>query len=95
MGECFRTIPAQIEDNANNVNTSRQQGNDRGDASAHCKNSLVATLWGKNNDDLIRWEKKLAKKVSKCSRLFEMLFYICHCQGWTLPKVYTVLFDTS
>lgn len=47
MGKCFRKIPAkipQIEDNANNVNTSRQQGNDRDDASAHCKNSLSAPL---------------------------------------------------
>lgn len=66
-----------IEDNANYASTSQQQNVRTNTSLTPGRSSSSATLWGKkNNDELIRSDKKLAKKNSKLSRqLFEIWIY--------------------
>lgn len=67
MDKWLKKIPAKkprIEDNTNNASTSEQQENGRADSSpTPSTSSSSATLRGKNNDDLIRSDKKSAKKI--------------------------------
>lgn len=53
-----------IEDNTNNVSTSKQPENSRADSSpTPSTGSLSTTLEGKHNDYLISSDKKLAKII--------------------------------
>ncbi|CAM4646942.1 unnamed protein product [Lepidochelys kempii] len=67
MDKWLKKIPAKkprIEDNTNNASTSEQQENGRANSSpTPSMSSSSPTLRGKNNDDLIRSDKKSAKKI--------------------------------
>lgn len=68
MDKWLKNIPAKkwCEGDADHVSTSEQQENSRTDTSSpplSCTNSLPAVLQGKNNDDLIKSDKKSAKKI--------------------------------